>query len=280
MRWYGPPETPSRPGLQGTLEPSRAHLTGPRREGRCCRCPPHAWARDPPQRSAGDRSKVCQRPFRSGPGRLPRPAWPPVWWLVVSGRLAFGGPPSGATAALCCRRPPSGSSPLARGGGGGFPPARRACGRGTCAAVPLRWAGRRRAAGVVGPGVRWVWPARCGARAVLPASPRARLPSALLGRVPLPPPLSGPPPTALGARRHSCGGRRRGAAAGRNPARFWRRRRPPPLPPAGGVASCSGLRCCPPARPGESCRKVSNLVKSPPNAVRWPYEHVHGRRTQ
>ena len=257
MQWYGGPETPYRATYKGNGGQSSASY-GPPTGGAWSIVSPHAGGRVPPQRPAGGRSKVCQRPFRSGPGRLPRPAWPAAWWS--SGRCgpAFGGPPSGQrrpyAAAARPRAPPR--WPVAAAGAFPRPAPLR---RGTCAAVPLRWAGRRRAAGVVGPGVRWVWPARCGARAVLPASPRVRLPSAFLGRVPLPPPLSGPPPTALGARRHSCGGIGGGRQAGQSSARFWRRRRPPPLPPLVGYCP---LPCCAAALwpQDEICRKVSNLV--------------------
>lgn len=196
----------------------------------------------------------------SGPGRLPRPAWPAAWWSSGCCGQLFGGPPSGlrrpCAAAALPRAPPR--WPVAAAGAFPRPAPLR---RGTCAAVPLRWAGRRRAAGVVGPGVRWVWPARCGARAVLPASPRVRLPSALLGRVPLPPPLSGPPPTALGARRHSCGGKRRGRQRAEIRPACDGCAVPAAFPPLGVWASL-WVRCCPTANVVEKCRILPRATTS------------------
>lgn len=214
--------------------------------------PPRAWARVPPQRPAAERPAVCPRPFRSGPGRLPRPAWPAVWWLSGCPGLAFGGPPSRlrrpCAAAASLGLLPAG--PWRRRGLSPGPPrlrARHLRPRAPALARAAQGGGGGR------PRSPAAWPVRCGSRPVLPVSARVRPPSALLGRVPLPPPLSGPPPTALGARRHSCGGRRRGAAAGRNPARFWRRRRPPPLPPLVGLRPLPGCAAAL-AKSVEKCR--------------------------
>ena len=208
-------------------------------------------------KTSGGTSSGMPAAFPSGPRAAPPPGV--ARRLVASGcpGSAFGGPPSRL------RRPCAAAASL------GLLPAGPWRRRGLSPGPPRLRARHLRprppalGRAAQGGGGGWPrsppsWSARCGSRSALAVSARVRPPSALLGRVPLPPPLSGPPPTALGARRHSCGGRRRGAAAGRNPARFWRRRRPPPLPPL------VGLRPLPAALlpSGESRRKVTNLVKS------------------
>lgn len=185
------------------------------------------------------------------------------------------GPPSGGSAVVLAWRsaghprgcggpalppPRSGSSPRARGGGGGFPPARRACGRGTCAPGPLRWPGRRRAAVVVGPGLRRPGPSAAGRVRSCPSPPVSGPHPPYWAGSPFPRPCRGPRlrpwgPAATPAGEDG-GGRQRagirpafgGVAAPRRSPRWW-----------GCVLFRAALLPFGPG--GESCRKVSNLVK-------------------
>ena len=235
-----------------------AYLTGSRREGVAAGGPP---GREPVFRRKDQRRNV-QRYARGlsvrAPGGFPARRGPPPGGLVLCRCAVFGGPPSRlrrpCAAAASLGLLPAG--PWRRRGLSPGPPrlrARHLRPRAPALARAAQGGGGGR------PRSPPSWSARCGSRSALSGSARVRPPTALLGRVPLPPPLSGPPPTALGARRHSCGGRRRGAAAGRNPARFWRRRRPPPLPPLVGLRPLPGCAAALRPRSAKSVEKCRIL---------------------
>lgn len=189
VRWAGN-SVPAH--LQENPVITSAHLTGPRWE-RSCWVFSRAWARVPPQSSAAERSEVCQRPFRSGPGRLPRPAWPAAWWFSGCRCAVFGGPPSQGGgkyfAAALARAPPR--WPVAAVAA--FP--RPATPAGVAPAPPAHDAGPVGAgrSAISGPGLWCPGPPAVGRRSALAASARARSLRALLGRVPLPPPCGRAP---------------------------------------------------------------------------------------
>lgn len=141
---------------------------------------------------------------------------------------------------------------------------------------------------VVGPGLRWVWPARWGARSVLPASARVRPPFAFLGWVPLPDALVGRPPKRMGRRRPSCGGNGAGTGGPKDG--------PPGTKRPGAVSPSWGFRpipcrswpygqkdekrtikkdSFPPTKNVEKCRILPHVVTS----CKIVGKHVHRRRT-
>lgn len=215
----------------------------------------------PPQRPAGDVQRYAPAIEVRGPGGQVRPASAPTctaWCSVVS--WCLGGPP-GLQAAQ--EAAPHWAGPRRRPGRrhrlSPSPPPLRAVALPTPAPRRQRRAGRCEAALVVGPGLRWVWPARWGARSVLPASARVRPLCALLGWVPLPDALVGRPPKRMGRRRPSCGGNGGGDGSGPKVGPLRRQGRPPAVSPSWGYRPipCSSW---PYGWPSENRRKVSNLA--------------------